>query len=269
MIDVKRFIDAAENVCIAHTLGQDMDGVIDVLADVTGLKERGAGEPLDIPLIRIEPMSDAFTKFHLEGPWPFHPVIHRFSAPDNGDPHDHPWKFRSIILHGGYREEIFDVATGKSRLVDRKPGDSFINAANHVHRIVELLDGECWTLILPHAWEQESGFYQFREDGAYYRPWHRDEFEKVDFNTAVNLITEPPEPFGLNEAQRDGKAWMVVGVDNLNRETHADFIVARDVRSETAAMAMADTMNNLDGSVTWFRAFAHDYRLSRGMWDLV
>lgn len=50
--------------------------------------------------IREEIMSPDFTKFHLEGPWPFHAVMHRFTQPDHGDPHDHPWSFRSNIGFG-------------------------------------------------------------------------------------------------------------------------------------------------------------------------
>lgn len=130
--------------------------------------------------IREERMSGAFLKFHMEGPWPFHPVMHRFDAPDRGDPHDHPWTFRSIILHGGYVEEVFDLATGASRLVHRYPGDSFIAEAAHVHRIVELMDGECWTLILPHAAERKPGFYQFRDDGIYHRFWDQGEFVRME-----------------------------------------------------------------------------------------
>lgn len=129
-----------------------------------------------MPDIREERMSDAFVKFYLEGPWPFHPVMHRFDAPDFGDPHDHPWAFKSFILHGGYVEEVFDLETGKVERFHRRPGDAIFNEAGHVHRIVELPEGECWTLILPHGWEREPGFYQFRADGVYHRLWHQDAF---------------------------------------------------------------------------------------------
>lgn len=130
--------------------------------------------------IREERMSGAFLKFHLEGPWPFHPVMHRFDAPDHGDAHDHPWAFRSIILHGGYVEEVFDLTTGRSEFIHRKPGDSFVNAADHVHRIVDLPEGECWTMILPNAWERTPGFYQVRPDGIYHRFWNQEHFERLE-----------------------------------------------------------------------------------------
>lgn len=121
-----------------------------------------------------EHMNDWFTKFHLHGPWPFSAVIHRFTQADgNGDPHDHPWRFRSIILKGGYREEIFDLA-GNSYFIDRRVGDSFVNKANHIHRIVEIFEPECWTIIMPEGESKKSGFYQFRDDGTYFRYWDGD-----------------------------------------------------------------------------------------------
>jgi len=124
--------------------------------------------------IRTEHMNDWFTKYHIEGPWPFNPVFHRFTRADgNGDPHDHPWPFRSVILSGGYREEVFDLS-GKSWFVDRYVGDSFVNEADHIHRIVELFEDECWTMILPQEGGRKPGFYQFREDGAYHRFWDGD-----------------------------------------------------------------------------------------------
>lgn len=128
--------------------------------------------------LRHEPMSPVFDKWHVEG-LPCAAVFHRFSAPDHGDPHDHPWSFRSIILHGGYVEQVFQL-DGTSELIRHDPGDSFFVPATHIHRVVDLPAGECWTIILPQGLsERVSGFYQFRDDGAYHRPWHRAEFEKL------------------------------------------------------------------------------------------
>jgi hypothetical protein len=127
--------------------------------------------------IDIERMSDAMTKFHLRGPWPLDPVIHHFADIDRGDPHDHPWGFRSIVLDGGYVERVFQP-NGTSELVERKPGDSFDIAATHIHRMEALPSGDCWTLILPGPHERTSRFWQFREDGAYSRAWHEAEWTR-------------------------------------------------------------------------------------------
>lgn len=127
--------------------------------------------------IDIEHMGPHFTKFHLRGPWPFHPVFHRFTQPDFGDPHDHPWSFRSVILHGGYLEEVYNLDGDPVRLIRREVGDSFLIDLNHIHRIVDLPQGECWTMIIPQEGaSQKSGFYQFREDAIYHRFWDEPDF---------------------------------------------------------------------------------------------
>jgi len=122
-----------------------------------------------------EHMSDVFDKYHLDGA-PFAAVLHRFSDIDHGDPHDHPWGFRSIILHGGYVERVFNRLNGTSRLIPREVGDSFEIPAKHIHRIEELPNGECWTLVLPRETERVSRFWQFRDSGIYSRAWHEKEW---------------------------------------------------------------------------------------------
>lgn len=129
--------------------------------------------------IDIEPMSDVFTKYHLRGDMPFNAVLHKFSDIDRGDPHSHPWGFRSVILHGSYVEEIYHPKKGLVRTLERKQGDSFVIKAKHIHRIVELPHGECWTMIIPGPWERDSDFWQFRDDGAYTRAWFETEWRKV------------------------------------------------------------------------------------------
>lgn len=127
--------------------------------------------------LREERMSGAMVKWHLEGA-PFAAVLHQFTEPDHGHPHSHPWPFQSTILHGGYREQVFQL-DGSFEFVDRNPGDTFNIPAQHIHRIVDLPNGECWTMILPGEHVQTSGFYDFREDGSYHRFWHEPEFTKL------------------------------------------------------------------------------------------
>jgi hypothetical protein len=123
---------------------------------------------------RAEPMGPHFTKHHIGG-MPFPAVIHHFCAVDLGDPHDHPAKARSVILAGGYCEEVFDPATGASERIWRRPGDSFVMEAAHVHRLVELPEGEAWTLYTPLGPKvQEPGFYEWREGAPWRRAWNGD-----------------------------------------------------------------------------------------------
>ena len=132
------------------------------------------------PSLRIEEMSPAFTKIHIDG-LPFAMVAHRFTGPDHGPFHDHPYPFQSHILWGGYEEEILDVRTGDVTRVERHPGTSHRVEASHVHRITRLLDGECWTsIVLPFGLPAlRTGFFEWRENGLWHRFWDEPEFRRV------------------------------------------------------------------------------------------
>lgn len=126
-----------------------------------------------------ERMSGAFEKWHIAG-LPVPAALHHFSAPDAGDPHDHPWGFTSHILTGGYIEEVFhlhDDGTWSSSIVTRKPGTTHQVEATHIHRIISLPDGGCWTLIVPGPHERETRFWRFGER-IESRPWHQVEWEQ-------------------------------------------------------------------------------------------
>jgi hypothetical protein len=135
---------------------------------------------------RLEQMNDIFAKFHLEreggSPLPFPAVFHRFSGAERGDPHDHPWGFTTHILSGGYVEEIYTCeASGVwiRTTIARLPGTAHHVPATRIHRIVDLLTPECWTMILPGPWERESRFWRFPvEGGALSRAWHETDFHE-------------------------------------------------------------------------------------------
>ena len=92
-------------------------------------------------LARPEPMSDAFSKFHLDNGV----VLHRFIGIDEQF-HDHPFSIDIQVLAGGYVEDVLDIETLAIRQVLRQPGDCFTITATHVHRIPRLLTDECWTV---------------------------------------------------------------------------------------------------------------------------
>jgi hypothetical protein len=125
--------------------------------------------------VRAERMSDAFVKFHLSNLPPY-AVMHEFTAPDNGDPHDHPFSADITVVSGGYVEEVFDLATGASGTIERKPGDSFRNDAGKIHRIIALPTGRCLTLFVPGEHERTPGFYQWRDGKPWHRFWHDQDF---------------------------------------------------------------------------------------------
>lgn len=93
----------------------------------------------------------------------FSVYLHRFVGEDwSQDMHDHPKRFLSIGLVGSYRE-----TTPKGNRVFRAPWiRSF--PAEHVHRI-ELVDGECWTLVVVFAASRPWGFWHLGE----WIPWRK------------------------------------------------------------------------------------------------
>lgn len=132
-----------------------------------------------LPVLRIERMNDHMTKLHLgDGR-----VVHHFTAADGpgADYHDHPWRFSSTILAGGYVEQVMDITRPHDppQEIERRPGDTFRNEAGTIHRIIRLLEPECWTVITPGEHERTPGFYQFRPDGAWHRLWHDPEFTRL------------------------------------------------------------------------------------------
>ena len=124
---------------------------------------------------RVERMNGGMLKIHLGTPDRAR-VIHWFSAPDNGDPHDHKqWGFWSTVIHGSYVEEHY-LLDGSCERIHRKTGDRFYVDPDHIHRIVELPEGECFTMIEPDPHTgQDSGFYIWRDGVALTRTWREAE----------------------------------------------------------------------------------------------
>ncbi|WP_294243728.1 hypothetical protein [uncultured Chryseobacterium sp.] len=131
---------------------------------------------------RREKMNAVFTKYHIKG-LPFDAVIHHFSAKDQHEHiHDHPFSFTSHILKGSYIERIYTIqedGTYHSVTEHRKEGTSHFVPANTVHEIVELPEGECFTLIRPNAKEKEPFFYRFENGKAFRRQWNRRKFREI------------------------------------------------------------------------------------------
>lgn len=129
--------------------------------------------PFDLPspVIRLEVMGPHMTKHHLaDGK-----VIHHFTRTDTGHPHDHPWPFDSTILYGGYEEEEYVLhPNGTHTIVNhvRLPGQSHRVEANTAHRIIRLIDRDCWTIISPGKKVKEPGFFKFNNNRIYRRDWN-------------------------------------------------------------------------------------------------
>lgn len=127
--------------------------------------------PPGTTIVRGERMSPAFIKYHLDDGR----ALHRFKRPEPyAHPHDHPWSFETTILSGGYVEEVFVFRSDgrwTSELVERQPGSRHWIEASHIHRIVELPLGNCWTIIRAGPHERKTLFWLFG-DTVQRRAWN-------------------------------------------------------------------------------------------------
>lgn len=135
--------------------------------------ERHVAERVREPVvdIRAERMSGGFLKIHLGTPDKPR-VLHYFTAPDHGDPHNHAqFGFWSTVLDGDYVEERY-VADGSFQLIHRQPGDRFYVSPDDIHRIVDLPAGMAVTLIEPDPHTgRDSGFFRWRDGVMLHRTW--------------------------------------------------------------------------------------------------
>lgn len=132
--------------------------------------------------ITPEKLSRVFKKYHIEG-LPFKASLNEFSAPDTGDPHDHPFDFVTHILSGGYTERIYRInETGEFLIedIERNPGTSHFVNATEIHQIIYLPEGHCVTLMIPQSGHtRDTCFYRFFEGKAYRRPWNKRKFVRI------------------------------------------------------------------------------------------
>lgn len=124
--------------------------------------------------VEVENMGDHFRKLHLQPGASERVTLHHFTAPDSGDPHDHPYDFTTLVLSGGYVEEVWEPVLPdgwggsvewNKKLFFRAPGTSHRVASAAVHRIVSLPAGECVTAVVWH----DAGVE--RREVRYWKPW--------------------------------------------------------------------------------------------------
>lgn len=86
--------------------------------------------------------------------------LHRIFLRDTGAPHDHPFTFWSLILRGGYSEEVLhNVATQPQRQhYVRKRGSIHRMRLQDAHSIWEVFPGT-WTLVLVGPRRRVWGFW--------------------------------------------------------------------------------------------------------------
>jgi hypothetical protein len=96
--------------------------------------------------------------------------IHRIMRSDAArDLHDHPWDNVSIVLRGGYYEEMPDASAHCGvRLVWRGPGAVVYREAEDRHRLHIVGRYEAWTLFIVFRKRRIWGFHTNRG----FVPWH-------------------------------------------------------------------------------------------------
>lgn len=130
--------------------------------------------------ITPERMSGHMSKWHIgPGSTGNALVLHRFTGEDTGPHHDHPFRCRSYILHGGYDEEVLHP-DGRIEHRQHRPGDVVSIPHDHVHRIVHLPEGEAITLyevLGPKV--QEPGFFEWRNGAMWQRRWNEPDWTRT------------------------------------------------------------------------------------------
>jgi hypothetical protein len=96
----------------------------------------------------------------VQTPW-FGVYVHFIFREDlDRVPHDHPWRFRSLVLRGGYVEELHErPGDGRSRLVARRRWRTHRFPLHHAHRIVQVVPGTV-TLVVVGRKVRVWGFYE-------------------------------------------------------------------------------------------------------------
>jgi hypothetical protein len=91
-------------------------------------------------------------------PW-FSILLHRFETPDPRPTlHDHPWSFVSLILRGGYNEQVGYWYTDRMAGPIRKRRWINVKRAGDFHAITNLLRVPTWTLMFT-GWRRRKWGY--------------------------------------------------------------------------------------------------------------
>lgn len=82
----------------------------------------------------------------------FNIFIHQFHQSDADDLHDHPWWFVTLVLKGGYYEEV------PNGLNHKTPFSIGWHKSTDLHRVVLPTQQPCWTLFLRGPTKRKWGF---------------------------------------------------------------------------------------------------------------
>ncbi len=96
----------------------------------------------------------------VQTPW-FGIYLHHIHRPDADPyPHDHPWWFASLVLTGGYLEEVWPAARRRQVHGPRQRGRWSLRSLDRAaaHMICHI-DGPLWTLVVTGPKRGDWGFW--------------------------------------------------------------------------------------------------------------
>jgi hypothetical protein len=87
--------------------------------------------------------------------------LHHIHRPDRDrDPHDHPWWFASLVLAGGYTEEVWPDKRDRSRSHFRRRRRWTVRSLGQsAAHMIATVDGPLWTLVLTGPRRSDWGFW--------------------------------------------------------------------------------------------------------------
>jgi hypothetical protein len=107
---------------------------------------------LEHPWILVKKIVSREGKIHfrrwriIETPW-FNIYIHHVARSDEEkDPHDHPWWFASLILRGGYFEDVWTGDKYNHKI--NFPGSLVVRKTSQFHKLRLMGGAPAWTLVL-------------------------------------------------------------------------------------------------------------------------
>lgn len=107
----------------------------------------------------IERSSVYLRRWSLALPFGWSVKLHHILRPDSDRcQHDHPWGFWTLILWGGYFEEV----GAEQKINHLRPWRIAWRPPSFRHRILSLPRGHAWTLVLTRRRVREWGFYTNR-----------------------------------------------------------------------------------------------------------
>lgn len=126
-------------------------------------------------------------------------LLHRIARPDySRELHDHPWSFITVVLRGGYVEQVESLDGEWAQFRANRPGRVRFNRLPFPHRVTELINGDSWSLVIHGPDRREWGFYT----DCGWMPWQQ-------YCDRVYKGLPPCEPEGKWEAIYSSEMWRV------------------------------------------------------------